>query len=593
MFGKVKRDSAYTLIFTVIIIFVIGCLPGLCVGAHRPKSSAAIVKSERMPPPAILNAYLQEIKSHIEHVWSAAKGSNEHATVAFRVGKDGRAYWIELTDASAVEAVNDSAQDAIFYASPFPPLPSGFGDHLDLAVDFNSNYQPLCRLGYSRPIESNSSSSRRLLANAVTYSKEGKVDSAIDALKKARELTPFDVRVRDKLTEAYVQSAQGKQNDLAISFLHQALLNDHNNSQAREKLNQLITESGKDPESFAVRVTLAQEYAKSSQYDDAVSEYGEAWLLKKDPQLIAEINTTSERRHKYADVQKWQAVLENHEGAENHMALAQAYEACGDTDKALKEYRTASYTDSANGAAERAMKELEAKRKAGASETNVTSPELALSDEFPYANFGSRSITVRTIKDRKVSVDYLHEACPKMITRWATNRVPLKVYLENDTGVVGYRPQFRQFMIDAFATWVKASEGRLSFSIVDSPNRGNIICRWVSDPSKGHMSGCEQGITHSQVFYLKSAPNNCMVRSAEIYILTLYRGNNAQLSDVAMKAVCLHELGHALGISGHSPYRGDMMYATFSPYDIPLRLTDRDAGTIKLLYQGYLHPHSP
>ena len=237
------------------------------------------------------------------------------------------------------------------------------------------------------------------------------------------------------------------------------------------------------------------------------------------------------------------------------------------------------------------MQRIETKSTQTVSEAKEAPPQLVLSDEFPYASFGSRSLSIRAIKDRKAAVDYLDAACGKKITRWATNRIPLRVYVENGTGTFGYRPQFHQFMIDAFASWVKASEGRLSCSIVPYPQQANIVCHWVSNPAKANMNGNEQGVTHFKAFYLKSAPNNCMVESAEIYILTIYRGNSEPLSDAAMKAVCLHELGHALGISGHSPFHEDMMYSTLSPYDIPLSLTDRDIGTIKRLYQGYLHPH--
>ena len=303
-------------------MLVSACLPGLCSNAHRPIASGVAVKIKAAPSPIVLNAYLQTVKKRIEHYWYPAKASKAHATVAFRITKDGRSYWVELTDASPVEAVNQSAQDAIFYSSPFPPLPASFADHLDLAVDFNSEYQPLFHLSYSRPIESKLSGAQHLLSSAVAYSKEGKVEGAIELLKKASELNPFDIRVRDKLTEAYLRLAQTKPSDSAITLVHQALLLDHDNAAARAKLNQLISGSEKDPENFQVRVNMAREYAKANQYDDAVCEYGEAWLLKNDPELIAEINTTCLRRRKYADVRKWQDSLQVYDGAESHMALA-------------------------------------------------------------------------------------------------------------------------------------------------------------------------------------------------------------------------------------------------------------------------------
>jgi predicted Zn-dependent protease len=101
----------------------------------------------------------------------------------------------------------------------------------------------------------------------------------------------------------------------------------------------------------------------------------------------------------------------------------------------------------------------------------------------------------------------------------------------------------------------------------------------------------EQGITHFQYRYMRADPNNCLVQAAEIYILTINRLNGEVLSDPAMKAVCLHELGHALGISGHSPYSNDIMYPTLNFDQVLTNLTERDTATIKRLYQGYEHPH--
>ncbi len=585
--GK-KASAAICIIFS---LFMYSIDAGTCAKSNLAKTPSNTVKGQTSSSSAIPPMYLQGVKARIEHFWVLAKGVHEHASVAFRIDKNGRAYWVELTDASPLRAVNQSAQDAIFYSSPFAPLPVSCGDHLDLSVDFNSDYQPISRPGYSRATDSDLHASLRLLTSAAACSKEGKFENAIESLKKAIDLTPFDARVSDMLADAYVQSSQSKPEEQATSLLHRALLLDHRNTAVRAKLNRLLSESGLDSQSSATRVTLAREYVKSSQYDDAICEYGEAWLLKNDLQLVPEINTTCKRRKKYSDVQKWQTALKTSDQEEVHLALAQALEAFGDSDKALKEYRIVLAMDGNNISAEQAVQRLEAKGAESVNEEDTARAETVLTDEFPYADYGTRSLNVKVMKDRKVAVDYLNDACPKMITRWATNRVPLRVYVENGGGISGYRPQFRQFMIDAFAAWVKASEGRLSFSVVNYPQQANIVCHWVDDQAKASMNGNEQGITRSQYFYHKNEPNVCMVQSADIFILTIYPRNQEELTDMAIKAVCLHELGHALGISGHSPFNGDMMYATLSPYDIPQHLTERDAATIKRLYQGYDHPH--
>ncbi len=53
-------------------------------------------------------------------------------------------------------------------------------------------------------------------------------------------------------------------------------------------------------------------------------------------------------------------------------------------------------------------------------------------------------------------------------------------------------------------------------------------------------------------------------------------------SPFGFENVVTHELGHALGLLGHSPMRADLM---FSETDETSRLSQRDINTIRKLYQ--------
>jgi hypothetical protein len=57
-------------------------------------------------------------------------------------------------------------------------------------------------------------------------------------------------------------------------------------------------------------------------------------------------------------------------------------------------------------------------------------------------------------------------------------------------------------------------------------------------------------------------------------------------SDDAIKETCLHELGHALGLNGHSPNASDIMHFVQSFRQLPA-LTRRDKNTIARLYSSY------
>ncbi len=70
-----------------------------------------------------------------------------------------------------------------------------------------------------------------------------------------------------------------------------------------------------------------------------------------------------------------------------------------------------------------------------------------------------------------------------------------------------------------------------------------------------------------------------------IVLLTAHAADNLPPSVNEIKGVCLHEIGHALGLNGHSPNSNDIMYCseTGSESRRP-QLTVRDLATLKKLY---------
>jgi TonB family protein len=523
----------------------------LCPNIAGAKATASASGSAARAKGTLPDAYVQSVKNRIYHFWCPAKGANAKVTVNFRILTGGQVTWVEVADASENPAANQAAEDAILNASPFSALPAGAGLSADLAVEFSSDYAPILEHGYARPAESDRKLSQQRFADATEHAKEGKWDDAIREFKKAAESSPFDVRIRDALVDCYIRSARCLSAEEAMSRLHQALLLDHSSAAASRDLNELLQKSGKTPFDYSVRLALARQYAGAGKFDDALAEYGEAWTFMNSPELIPEINATCAKRRASAEVQKWQNVLAVSDTPEIRQALASAQSqlASNDGSQLLQ--------------------------------------SAALAEDFPYQFSGKRALSVSVLKNRQVAVDYLTQANPGKFVRWPVNRIPLKVYIENAPGVPGWKPAFNVYMRDAFAAWVKASDGRLTFDMVGDPYHAKIVCHWVRTPDPSKFDNPrEQGVTLFKWLYERSNPKICNAQSAEIYILTVRRGTDDVLDDESMRIVCLHELGHALGIAGHSPYDDDIMYPMLNG---TRKLSPRDIASIRKLYQGYAH----
>lgn len=170
--------------------------------------------------------------------------------------------------------------------------------------------------------------------------------------------------------------------------------------------------------------------------------------------------------------------------------------------------------------------------------------------------------------------------------RWPAERMPIRVYIAPGAGATGYRDSFSRALADAFAAWAKGSDNRIAFWIVTDPSQADITCDWTGDPAKVVEAGrsVEGGLTKLSGQEQPGGVDVKIVR-ARVTLLTKDRGGTP-LSDDDMKKVCLHEIGHALGLNGHSNNNHEIMFFSESPSVWPA-LTKRDKATIRRLYASY------
>ncbi len=172
---------------------------------------------------------------------------------------------------------------------------------------------------------------------------------------------------------------------------------------------------------------------------------------------------------------------------------------------------------------------------------------------------------LKTIKTSKTNDtgNYLSEITP---VRWRS--MPIKVWVQG--GV--YKTSAKR----AFMEWQNKTQAVVSFTFVDKPNDAEIVVLFENDISKAAETGDALGVTSLSVV------NNKYIKSAEMRIKTT-TANGAVQSPTQIYTVVLHEVGHALGIKGHSSNKFDVMYPSDDNYRNVL--SNRDINTVKELYK--------
>ncbi len=168
--------------------------------------------------------------------------------------------------------------------------------------------------------------------------------------------------------------------------------------------------------------------------------------------------------------------------------------------------------------------------------------------------------------------------------QWKEEAFPIKVYLESGAGVRGFRPTFKRIVVESLDEWCKASGKKLSYQLVDDKEKSQLVVAWTDQviQSSDSASGKERmdaGLTTPNVV-------DGNVLSAHVLIQTYKSQKGQNRGDNELKATCLHELGHALGLGGHSKYVKDIMYYKSTPRQL-LSLSERDRATIAQLYTSY------
>lgn len=174
---------------------------------------------------------------------------------------------------------------------------------------------------------------------------------------------------------------------------------------------------------------------------------------------------------------------------------------------------------------------------------------------------------------------YLSAVTKEGTFTWSLDQMPLRVYIEDGTGTPGYRSDYANYIRRAFNEWRTNSNSTITWREVNSPELANIICSWTAE-ARAKGNGVEAGETQTTIQRSAFLATGRIVR-AHVLVLTYIFGHS--LPDADVYKTCLHEIGHALGLQGHSSTTSDIMYPILNGNQTPY-LRERDQNTIMALY---------
>lgn len=157
------------------------------------------------------------------------------------------------------------------------------------------------------------------------------------------------------------------------------------------------------------------------------------------------------------------------------------------------------------------------------------------------------------------------------IVRWNPETFPLNVYIENNPNLPDY---YYKEVKHAFEHWQEVSDNFITFSFVNQIDSADIKC---SFPADFNADKSPQGMVIGTSSF--SYKDN-MLSDSKIKFL-IYNRQNKFWSANDIYSTALHEIGHSLGIKGHSINREDIMYPSTS---YSTEISSNDINTLKLIY---------
>lgn len=212
---------------------------------------------------------------------------------------------------------------------------------------------------------------------------------------------------------------------------------------------------------------------------------------------------------------------------------------------------------------------------------------LACSIDPAQATNPAMQAAIRSLKDPTKnpigspnSPDYM--AGLVSVTKWRKADMPIKVHVRSNYQIPAFYDQFKEIVRDSLDQWCKASGGAISYKLIEDREAANLIFDYTDRPelcTSEHEMGLEGAIE-----MMIRADDNTAAKGNVVVLVRNGPHTPSFRTKVLITKTCLHEVGHALGMHGHSPNNHDVMFLAATPEPTAL-LTERDKATIRRIYR--------
>lgn len=208
--------------------------------------------------------------------------------------------------------------------------------------------------------------------------------------------------------------------------------------------------------------------------------------------------------------------------------------------------------------------------------STVTSASLSLASKLALQPHPLPP-TLAKWQDAKNSGDYFPEVKPTEIGYLVWSRFPIKVYIEQPEKISG-TDQAQKWFNSVFQA---VQEWNVYLPLVVVKSQTADITIWRSAPPltaspTGNLPRARSAETRYELYINTSTTPGILSHRCTIFL-------SPSQTNQYLQAAARHELGHALGIWGHSPVTTDALY--FSQVRNPLPISARDLNTLKRVYE--------